>query len=67
VLLPDWQRYAQQMTDAGVAARKAAESKDVAALSSIGDTLLMVCEDCHKQFKPDLPTEGLTHASEYPR
>lgn len=65
--LPDWQRYSQQMTDAGVAARRAAEAKDVAAISSVGDTLVMVCENCHEQFKPDSPTEGLTHQPEYPR
>jgi hypothetical protein len=67
VRLPDWQRYAQQLTDAGVAARKAAEAKDVAAISAVGDTLLMGCEGCHKQFKPDVPTEGLLHKPEYPR
>lgn len=67
VRLPDWQRYSQQLTDAGIAARKAAEARDGAAFSSIGDTLVKTCESCHKQFKPDSPTEGLVHKPEYPR
>ena len=58
VRLPDWQRYSQQLTDAGIAARKAAEARDGAAFSSIGDTLVKTCESCHKQFKPDSPTRG---------
>ena len=49
--LPDWQRYSQQLTDAGVAARKAAEARDGAAFSPIGDTLLMTCESCRKQVE----------------
>ena len=67
VRLPDWQKYAQALTDSGVAARKAVETRDVKAVSSIGDTLVASCENCHKQFKPDVPTEGLIHKPEYPR
>jgi CRP/FNR family cyclic AMP-dependent transcriptional regulator len=31
------------------------------ALRSAGDTLVDVCEGCHEEFKPDLPTEGILH------
>jgi hypothetical protein len=65
--LPDWQRYAQQMSDAGVAARTAAEAKDAAAIMKAGDALVATCEGCHKQFKPESPTEGLVHTPHYPR
>ena len=62
---PDWQKSSQQLADDGVAALDAVRKKDVAALSSVGDRLLQNCESCHKEFKPDTPTEGLVHRPEY--
>ncbi|HVH27334.1 MAG TPA: cytochrome c [Vicinamibacterales bacterium] len=58
---PAWHNYAQRMSDAGVAAMKAAQSKNVDALIKANDALVESCESCHKEFKPDLPTEGIAH------
>ena len=63
--LPAWRQYAQAMTDAGVKALGAARGRDVKALSTIGDELTPTCEGCHKEFKPDAPTEGLLHSPSY--
>ena len=56
-----WRTYAQQMSDAGVAARDAAKSKNFDALVAANGQLVESCESCHKEFKPDLPTEGIVH------
>jgi hypothetical protein len=58
---PSWHNYAQRMSDAGVAAMKAAQSKNLEALVKANGELVESCESCHKEFKPDLPTEGIAH------
>ena len=42
----------------------AAKSKDLKALVTANGQLVDTCEQCHKEFKPDLPTEEIvpTHA-----
>jgi cytochrome c556 len=57
-----WQGYAQQMSNAGVAAMNAAESKDFNALVVANGQLVQSCVACHQEFKPDLPTEGIVHS-----
>ena len=57
----DWQKWARAMSDAGMAARTAAQGKNMAALVSANGQLVETCEGCHKQFKPDLPSEGIVH------
>jgi len=59
---PAWHTYAQKLSDAGVAARNAAKSKNLDALVAANGQLVESCETCHKQFKPALPTEGIVHA-----
>jgi Cytochrome C' len=59
--LPDWRRYSKEMSDEAVAVLTAARSKNQDGLMKAGDQLVTTCEGCHKQFKPDLPTEGLVH------
>ena len=63
--LPAWRQYAQSMTDSGVKAIGAARSRDVKAFETIGNALTPTCEGCHKEFKPDAPTEGLLHTPHY--
>ena len=59
---PEWQTYSQQMIEVGVALLAAARSKNQQALVAVNGQLVESCEACHKQFKPDLPTEGLVHS-----
>lgn len=59
---PDWQRLGAAMSDAGLAALKAAETKSHEQLVAANGRLVDSCEGCHQQFKPALPTEGITHA-----
>jgi cytochrome c556 len=58
---PSWHAYAQRMSDAGVAAMNAAKSKNFDALVAANGRLVESCEGCHKEFKPELPTEGIVH------
>jgi cytochrome c556 len=57
-----WQAHAQRMSDAGVAAMNAAKSKNFNALVTANGQLVESCVGCHKEFKPDLPTEGILHS-----
>jgi cytochrome c556 len=62
VKAPSWRTNAQRMSDAGVAALNAAKNKDLKALVTANGQLVESCEQCHKEFKPDLPTEGIVHS-----
>ena len=57
----DWQKWAGSVSDAGVAAVKAAEAKNLQALIAANGDLVDACEGCHKRFKPALPSEGISH------
>jgi hypothetical protein len=59
---PDWQKYSQEMANVGLILRSAAQAKSVDSLVKGNGQLVEVCEGCHKEFKPDLPTEGLVHS-----
>lgn len=61
VTSPAWQDWARKLREGGVAVKRAVDTKNQMALRAAGDALVDVCEGCHKQFKPDLPTEGLLH------
>ena len=58
-LSPAWQDWSLNLRDAGVAVKRAVDAKNQMALRSAGDALVEVCEGCHKQFKPSVPTELL--------
>lgn len=58
---PDWQKFGAGMSNAGVAALRAAEAKNQEMLVTANGQLVDVCESCHKRFKPELPSEGITH------
>jgi cytochrome c556 len=62
VKTPSWHVHAQRMSDAGVAALNAAKDKNLEALVAANGQLVETCEACHKEFKPDLPTEGIVHS-----
>lgn len=64
---PEWTRFADAMSAAGMEALEAAQSKDVAAVGTAGDRLVEACEGCHKAFKPDLTTGGLYKDPGYPK
>lgn len=58
---PDWKKYSQGLSDAGLAARNAARNKNLEGLIKANGELVATCETCHKTFKPDLPTQGIAH------
>lgn len=61
VIQPNWRTHAQDMINAAVAAREAATARNFEAVVKANGQLVDSCEGCHKLFKPDLPTEGITH------
>jgi hypothetical protein len=65
VTAPQWQEWTRTMTEAALAAQAAARNADQDALSDAGEMLIDACQGCHQAFKPELPTEGLTHVPHY--
>lgn len=63
---PQWTMFADRMTEISLAAAKAAQQKNAAALKQAGDELVVNCEGCHKAFKPEIPTQNITtHLSHF--
>ncbi len=63
---PEWIKFAEAESAAGMDALKAAQAKDVAGVNAAGDKLVAVCEGCHKKFKPAETTGGLYKSPDYP-
>ncbi len=65
----NWNTMSRELRDAGVAAAGAIKAKNLEALVTANGNLADVCERCHKEYKPSVPTEGLTHtpSAEQPR
>jgi cytochrome c556 len=58
---PSWRTHAQKMSTAALAAVDAAKAKNFESLVKANGQLVDACEGCHKEFKPDIPSEGITH------
>lgn len=46
-----WMKLSRDLVDAGEVALRAAEAKNMDALSDAGDRILLVCETCHKTYR----------------
>ena len=56
-----WKTNAKLMSEAGKGAAAAAKGRNLPAVVEANGKLVQACENCHKQFKPDLPSEGIAH------
>jgi len=56
---PAWREYANQLPATAGRAVNAARSRDVELISRSGDEIVDICESCHIDFKPDLPTMNI--------
>jgi hypothetical protein len=63
---PGWQKWARALSDAGLAAIKASQEKNLEGLVAANGQLVDACEGCHKEFKPQLPSEGIVHSHTHP-
>ena len=55
----EWQGYSEQLSAAAARAVNAARSQDIELISRAGDEIVDICESCHIDFKPDLPTMNI--------
>jgi hypothetical protein len=46
-----WMKMSRALVDAGAAALKAADAKNVSALLQAGDRTLTICETCHEPYR----------------
>ena len=58
---PDWKTNAVKLSNAALDAITAAKGKDLPALVQANGQIVEACENCHKEFKPELPSEGIVH------
>jgi cytochrome c556 len=54
-----WQQYSTDLSAAAERAVNAARSRDVELIARAGDEIVAICEGCHIDFKPDLPTMNI--------
>ncbi|MDA0689622.1 MAG: hypothetical protein O2948_13365 [Proteobacteria bacterium] len=54
-----WHEYSMALADSAGRAVNAARSKDVELIARAGDEIVEICESCHRDFKPDLPTMNI--------
>ena len=50
----DWAKSAKMLSDAGMAAYKAAQAKDAKALAAVAQSIDQSCTACHQQFRPNV-------------
>lgn len=62
---PEWIRLSGELTEIGEDAVQLAEAKstDVEAWRAVGDRLIENCLECHRMFKPEIPSEGILRGS----
>lgn len=53
-----WREYTGQMYEAANSALQATRAEDLPALLDAADALRASCDACHRQYKPEIPTEG---------
>ncbi len=54
-----WHEYSMALAASAGRAVNAARSRDVELISRAGDEIVEICESCHIDFKPDLPTMNI--------
>ena len=55
---PTWQSWAVALQQTGADAVLAVRARDLDGVARVGDAIVEICEGCHIDFKPDLPTGG---------
>jgi hypothetical protein len=56
-----WKTNARLLSEAGKTALEAAKARNLPALVEANGKLVLSCLGCHKEFKPELPSEGIMH------
>lgn len=54
-----WREYSNALAASAGRAVNAARSRDVELIERAGDEIVDICESCHIEFKPDLPTMNI--------
>jgi hypothetical protein len=60
-----WTGHARKLNDGAFDALLAARARDLPEVLAAGDRVIEACEACHREFKPELPTEGVVHPHIY--
>lgn len=53
-----WREYVGLLNEAAADALRASRSQDLPELLAAADAIRESCDGCHRQYKPEVPTEG---------
>jgi len=54
----DWQQFVRGLRDAGMAAYKAGQSKNMDAVVEVSETVATACMNCHDVYREKTPAQG---------
>jgi cytochrome c556 len=63
----DWAKYSEAVSQAGLKALEAVNTKSPDGLRKAGDDLVMTCINCHREYKLDVPKIWSDHESHVPK
>jgi len=55
---PSWRFHTERLHNAAAASLLAARAQDLISIQIAADQLRTACDNCHVEFKPDVPTQG---------
>jgi hypothetical protein len=58
---PTWKTWAESLGSVGKEMLGLVEARNASGFVDAGNRLVAVCEGCHKEFKPDIPTMKIFH------
>lgn len=63
---PSWRTWSESLSATGMKMLQLAAGRNAEGFVDAGDELIAVCEGCHREFKPDLPTMDIYRRSTFP-
>jgi Cytochrome C' len=63
----DWQAWVRDMQKTALQIRSAAKIMDQKKMAVAADHLQEVCEACHKKYRPQAPSDGVSRYPFYPK
>jgi hypothetical protein len=63
----DWQAWVRDMQKTALQIRSAAKVTDQKKMAAAGDHLQEICEACHKKYRPQSPSDGVSRYPFYPK
>jgi Cytochrome C' len=63
----DWQAWVRDMQKTALQIRSAVKATDQRKMAAAADHLQEICEGCHKKYRPQAPSDGVSRYPFYPK